>query len=256
MALAASTGSPSMKAIAVGPLSSGARSEKPTESAARFVRVFLTTAYVLPSPRERRSWVSWATVSPRYSVSTAALEFWNRSVISSITAAFACVGMGLLSSVGRPPAGARRRTINGPGDEERPGAGRTGRGADACAADRTVLLRGSPGAPGPSIARGRATTSGLGGNVDKSTRRPPQERRGPRSDVRCGALGAPSSGRRAVSGGGLVHQHVAGAVRVDRDARAHRRGDGDLLQVPALGRRRLGPQDLVQRGRVVLDQLV
>src|SRR4051812_48051996 len=44
MALAASTGSPSMKAIAVGPLSSGARSEKPTDSAARFVRVFLTTA--------------------------------------------------------------------------------------------------------------------------------------------------------------------------------------------------------------------
>src|SRR4051795_13407271 len=44
MALAALTGSPSMKAIAVGPLSSGLRSEKPTESAARFVRVFLTTA--------------------------------------------------------------------------------------------------------------------------------------------------------------------------------------------------------------------
>src|ERR671921_240032 len=30
-------------------------------------------------------------------------------------------------------------------------------------ADRTVLLRGPPGSPGPSIARGRATTSGLGG---------------------------------------------------------------------------------------------
>src|SRR3712207_8694409 len=39
----------------------------------------------------------------RYSVSTAALDFWNRSVISSITTALACVGMGLLSSVGRPP---------------------------------------------------------------------------------------------------------------------------------------------------------
>src|SRR3954454_21265873 len=44
MALAALTGSPSMKAIAVGPLSSGERSPKPTSSAARFVRVFLTTA--------------------------------------------------------------------------------------------------------------------------------------------------------------------------------------------------------------------
>src|SRR5690606_31698719 len=30
-----------------------------------------------PAPRERRSWVSCATVSPRYSVSTAALESWE-----------------------------------------------------------------------------------------------------------------------------------------------------------------------------------
>src|SRR3954452_10015022 len=194
MALAASTGSPSMKAIAVGPLSSGARSEKPTESAARFVRVFLTTAYVLPAPRERRSSVSCATVSPRYSVSTAALEFWNRSVISSITAAFACVGMGLLSSVGRPPAGARLRQAHegrskSPETRNAPAQGARGERQARAPADRTVLLRGSPGDPGPSIARGRATTNGLGGNVDKDTRarqprtpRAPQRRalRGPR----------------------------------------------------------------------------
>src|SRR6478672_3675008 len=52
--------------------------------------------------------------------------------------------MGLLSSVGRPPAGARPRAINGPTDEERPGAGRTGRVEERAAPlDRTVLLRGS-----------------------------------------------------------------------------------------------------------------
>src|SRR4051794_5323056 len=90
--------------------------------------------------------------------------------------------MGLLSSVGRPSAVARPRAITrrdtGPGDEERPGAGRTGREAGTGPAVRTVHLRGSPGLPGPSIARGRATTSGLGGNVDKGTRA-----RGPRTRV-------------------------------------------------------------------------
>ena len=35
--------------------------------------------------------------------------------------------------------------------------------------DRTVHLRGSPGDPGPSIARGRATTNGLGGNRHEHT---------------------------------------------------------------------------------------
>src|SRR3954451_14142675 len=54
----------------------------------------------------------------------------------------------------------------------------------------------------------------------------------------------------------VLRKEVAGAQRVDRDARAHRRGEGDLLQVPALRRRRLGAEDVVQRGRVVLDQLL
>src|SRR3954452_22594358 len=149
MALAASTGSPSMKAIAVGPLSSGARSEKPTESAARFVRVFLTTAYVLPAPRERRSSVSCATVSPRYSVSTAALEFWNRWLISSITAAFACVGMGLLSSIGRPSAGTRLRAIRARrrGTPRAQGAGGEGRDARLRRSNR----------PPARVARGSGT---------------------------------------------------------------------------------------------------
>ena len=49
-------------------------------------------------------------------------------------------------------------------------------------------------------------------------------------------------------------REVAGDRRVDRDARARGRRDDDLLQVAALRRRRLGAQDLVQRGAVVLGQ--
>src|SRR5690606_11046586 len=53
----------------------------------------------------------------------------------------------------------------------------------------------------------------------------------------------------------LLDEEVAGAVRVDRDAGAHRGGDGGLLDVPALGGGRLQTEDLVQRGAVVLHQL-
>src|SRR5690606_11102477 len=52
----------------------------------------------------------------------------------------------------------------------------------------------------------------------------------------------------------LVHHQVAGAVLVDRDAGAHRRGERDLLHVPDLGRGRLGPQDLLEGGGVVFHQ--
>src|SRR4051812_9845686 len=126
--------------------------------------------------------------------------------------------------------------------------------------------------PGPSIARGRATTSGLGGtrtrvrdgSVDPITARRNAEgpavacAAGPRRDPGTATLQGPAPerarrGRRVALL--LVHQHVAGAVRVHRDARAHGRGDGDLLEVPALGRRRLGAEDLVEGGGVVLDQL-
>src|SRR5215207_4650788 len=71
--------------------------------------------------------------------------------------------------------------------------------------------------------------------------------------VAAGAL----RGTRSDGGGSLVlDQEVAGAVRVDRNARAHGGGEGDLLDVPALGRARLGPGDLLQRRGVVLDQLL
>src|SRR3712207_9543748 len=78
--------------------------------------------------------------------------------------------MSLLSSVGRPPDGARLGAIRARrrGTPRRRAHGaRSGTPAVVLppSADRTVHLRGSPGAPGPSIARGRATTSGLGGTA-------------------------------------------------------------------------------------------
>src|SRR6201996_4219774 len=54
--------------------------------------------------------------------------------------------------------------------------------------------------------------------------------------------------------GALFIEEAAGLVRVDRDSRGHGRSEGDLLQVPALGGGWLEPDDLVNRGRVVLKQ--
>src|SRR5664280_657358 len=70
--LAATTGSPSTKAIAVGPSSNDSSSANPACCAAILVRVFLTTAYRVSAPSARRNSVSCETVSPRYSVNTAA----------------------------------------------------------------------------------------------------------------------------------------------------------------------------------------
>jgi hypothetical protein len=86
-----------MKAIAVGPVSSSSGTGKPASDAARLVRVFFTTVYVVSLPSERRNWVSWAIVSPRYSVSTAADEPWKRSVISATAATFSWLATCLLS---------------------------------------------------------------------------------------------------------------------------------------------------------------
>ena len=48
---------------------------------------------------------------------------------------------------------------------------------------------------------------------------------------------------------------VARAVGVDLDPRAHRGGDGDLLDVAALGAGRLEPQHLLEGCGVVLREL-
>src|SRR5215217_7443659 len=66
--------------------------------------------------------------------------------------------------------------------------------------------------------------------------------------------GAPPCARSPAVRSGAGRDQVAGGAGVDPDAGAHRGGDGDALDVAALGRGRLGPQDLVQHGLVVLDQ--
>src|SRR5689334_15921561 len=96
--LAASTTSPSTNATADGPLSSDASwSSRPASLTAILVRVFLTTANVAWSPSDLRSSASWATVSPRYSVSTAPDESLNRSVSSATAVTFSALAMCLLS---------------------------------------------------------------------------------------------------------------------------------------------------------------
>ena len=65
----------------------------------------------------------------------------------------------------------------------------------------------------------------------------------------------PARTKRTLGKSGLRLGEVAGDGRVDRDARAGGRRDDDLLEVAALRGRRLGPQDLVERGAVVLGQL-
>src|SRR5215475_2746581 len=56
--------------------------------------------------------------------------------------------------------------------------------------------------------------------------------------------------------GFLFLDEAAGLVGVDGDARPHGGGERDLLQVTALGRGRLEPDHLVERGGVVLEQRV
>ena len=54
----------------------------------------------------------------------------------------------------------------------------------------------------------------------------------------------------------VLRRDVARAVRVDLDAGAHGGGEGDLLEVAALGAGRLEPQHLLERCGVVLGELV
>src|SRR5690606_30530883 len=84
---------------------------------------FFTTAYWAFSPSERRSCLSWATVRPRYSVSTAALELRNWSVNAATAAALS--GLALEP---RPPSGwfGPRGPQGGLGKTTRPGAGARG----------------------------------------------------------------------------------------------------------------------------------
>ncbi len=75
----------------------------PAWSAAILVSVFLTTANVAFPSSDLRSSASWVTVSPRYSVSSAPDDSWNRSVSSATAATLSALAMGLPSfRDGRP----------------------------------------------------------------------------------------------------------------------------------------------------------
>ncbi len=94
-AFADSTGSPVTKATAVGPANRSSSSVIPASLAAILVSVFFTTAYWAFSPSERRRFFTCFTVRPRYSVSTAAFEARNLSVISATAAALSGLAIGL-----------------------------------------------------------------------------------------------------------------------------------------------------------------
>src|ERR1700754_3362065 len=85
--LAASTGSPLMKASAVGPENRLSSPSLPASVAARLASVFFDTEYLVSLPSERRSSVIWETDGPRYSVNTVADELLKSSVSSATAVA-------------------------------------------------------------------------------------------------------------------------------------------------------------------------
>src|ERR1700733_980617 len=135
IALAASTASPLTNAIAVGPTNSSSSPSTPASDAARLISVFLATEYVAEPDSDRRSSARLATVRPRYSVITVAVELLNCSAMSATAVALSAWAMH--SSLGSRP-----------GNNERPDAG-SGRGVISVGARPTkvclVLLRRPPG---------------------------------------------------------------------------------------------------------------
>src|SRR5699024_2751812 len=87
--------------------------------AARLTRVFLATVYVAPAPRDFRSSVTCGTESPRYSVTTAVVEFWKCSLISATAWTLAGFAMfRLLSASSRPGEARTPRAQKARGVEE------------------------------------------------------------------------------------------------------------------------------------------
>src|SRR3954451_11502130 len=153
------------------------------------VRVFFTTAYVACSLMVWRSLVSWATVSPRYSVSTAALELWNFSVSSATAAALSGLAMGLLPRVWTSTGGwADPTTRNAPARGARGGVRRRHCGVEAAGTSGggcPYHLRGSPhGAGFRTLATGadvdqRSWAVPAYGPLDVRTKSPPPPRSPP-----------------------------------------------------------------------------
>src|SRR5690625_102894 len=92
-----------MKAIAEGPSRRLETSSSTSASlTAILVRVFFTMRNRAVWPRPRRSSLSAATESPRYSVSTAPLDSRNSSVSSATASALSGLAMGLLPTLSSP----------------------------------------------------------------------------------------------------------------------------------------------------------
>src|SRR6201997_5429858 len=141
IAFAASTASPLTNAIAVGPTNSSSSPSTPASDAARLISVFLATEYVADPDSDRRSSARLATVRPRYSVITVAVELLNCSAMSATAVALSAWAMH--SSLGSRPGNKRTpRRRKRSGREYSVGA----RPRKVC----LVLLRGPPGIPGPS----------------------------------------------------------------------------------------------------------
>src|SRR4051794_10224503 len=114
--------------MAVGPCSRLSSIDTPASDAARLVRVFLTTAYVVSRPSARRRSVICLTVRPRYSVMTAAEADEKCSVSSATAVTFSVFGTCyLLSFSSGRSSGLWKGPQKAHGNEKRPGAGRTGR---------------------------------------------------------------------------------------------------------------------------------
>ena len=105
----------------------------PASAAARLASVFLATAYVVWSPSARRSALSCATVSPRYSVSTVAVEDRKCSVSSATAVALSVrTGLSAMSLLSLRQAGTPGLTTR-----NAPAQGARGGGADK----RRALIR-------------------------------------------------------------------------------------------------------------------
>ena len=113
-ALAAPAASPRTKAIATGPSNIDATPSRPESATALRAKVFLNTLYSVPATRsEARNAASSGTVSPRYSVRTAASASASFVRISSTTATFSGLAM-LGLPIGRQRKTGRRRYAKRP----------------------------------------------------------------------------------------------------------------------------------------------
>ena len=249
--LAATTGSPVMNAIADGPTRSSSNA-----AIARVLGGDPGRACSSPRSTSRfaelsRSSLSWATVSPRYSVSTAPeLRNCSRARRRRLLCRLApwLSFRGTWASGAGPHRGTRRNE-NAPAQAH---------GASTVGVDAALghTCAGRPGSGlGAAVTQVRPAVFGRDAAYGSGSRARPN-RTGLVVVARPLPRPAPPDQVRRVAAVRRRRRSLAGPVRVDLDAGAHRRRQGDLPEVAALGAGRLEPQHLVERGRVVLGQLL